>query len=75
MVAVYVQVAAAGDAYIKQAVAGEAVQHVVKKADARVQVGPAGAVQVNRQRDLCLPRIAGAVAVRAIGIPLFSALN
>ena len=59
VVAVYVQVAAAGDAYIKQAVAGEAVQHVVKKADARVQVGPAGAVQVNRQRDLCLPRIAG----------------
>ena len=59
VVAVYVQVAAAGDAYIKQAVAGKAVQHVVKKADARVQVGPAGAVQVNRQRDLCLPRIAG----------------
>ena len=59
VMAVYVQVAAAGDAYIKQAVAGKAVQHVVKKADARVQVGPAGAVQVNRQRDLCLPCIAG----------------
>ncbi len=59
VVAVYVQVAAAGDAYIKQAVAGKAVQHVVKKADAGVQVGFAGAVQVNGQRDVVSPAYCG----------------
>ena len=59
VVAVDVQIAVAGHAQIKQAVAGKAVQHMVKKADAGVQVCLAGAVQVDGQRDLRLPRVAG----------------
>lgn len=34
-------------------------QHMVKKADAGVQVGLAGAVKVDGQRDLRFPRVAG----------------
>ena len=59
VVAVYIQIAVAGHAQIKQAVAGKAVQHMVKKADAGVQVGLAGAVKVDGQRDLRFPRVAG----------------
>ena len=59
MVAVNVQVAVAPHGQIKQAVAGKPVQHVVKKADAGVQVGLAGAVQVDGQGDLGLPCVAG----------------
>ena len=73
--AVYVQVAAAGDAYIKQAVAGEASKHVVKKpmpvCRSALPVPSRSIVSV-----ICVSRVLRVtVAVRAIGIPLFSALN
>ena len=59
VVAVYIQIAVAGHTQIKQAVAGKAVQHMVKKADAGVQVGLAGAVQGKGQCYLRFPRVAG----------------
>ena len=59
VVAVDLQIAAALHGQIKQAVTGKPVQHVVKKADAGVQVGLACAVQVDGQGDLSLPRVAG----------------
>ena len=59
VVAVDVQVADGFDVQIDQAVAGDLVQHVVKKADAGAQIRHASAVQVDAGGDLGFGGVAG----------------
>ena len=58
MVAVDVQVACAVDVQVDQAVAGNLFEHVVKEADARVQLGLARAVEVDAHGDARLGGVA-----------------
>ena len=58
VVAVDVQVAVAIDFEVNQAVAGNLLQHMVKKTDAGAQIGLAGAVQVDAHGDARLCRVA-----------------
>jgi len=58
VVAVDVQVAIAINFQIDQAMAGNLVEHVVKKADARVQLGLAGAIKVDAHADAGLGGVA-----------------
>src|SRR5690625_3764589 len=59
MVAVHVQIAVGAHGQIEQAVAGKGGQHMIKKADARLNVRFPRPVQVERQLHVRLRRPAG----------------
>jgi hypothetical protein len=52
VVRIHVQIALRFHIEIDEAVAGEQVEHVIEKADARVEIGRAGSIQVELQFDL-----------------------
>ncbi len=59
VVRVHVEVALAGNRQVEEPVLGEQLKHVIEEPHARADLGPAGAVEVEREDDL---RLAGLTA-------------
>ena len=57
MMLIDLEVALRADPQIEQGVLGQQLEHVVEKADARLDIGLTGAVQLQLQLDLGLVRL------------------